>query len=513
MISSNTTDSNIFADKKWFIINIMLGDDELIKKVLLQAKVVQSSKAVADRPSVTHVTYDELQKRGSLRNKSKPTFKMGDVEMISADHKVISDSPVFVADLVKKEEETLYEKMLIKVNRLFGEFQHATFYEYECEYFRRIRKACKITPDDYSNAFEKKLKARLTQGGASGALFFFSHDEKFIAKSCSKAERDVILGNAKSYCEYLEQNVDTYITKILGIYRLKIYGVKMNFFVMTNIFQVSPTKEITFSEKYDIKGSWVARNVTPPKDGQKMICQHCQKTFYFRKARPHKSKSTTRIRDESIFQRTTSNASTTGITSNPLAPSTPSQESSSFDEDRDICAYTVKGFHEPIQVMKDNDLKYKLNLTPHIARALYKQLKKDADFLCDVLNVMDYSLLIGVQRADYYIQDSIAVNRSSSGSDSRNTYISDSGNNERSSGLEVYKFTAPKSYCMGIIDFCQKWNIEKRLERFYKLYFQQKDKEGLSAIEPKTYRNRFINHVAEILNVNDDSDDVEHVHV
>jgi hypothetical protein len=135
MISSNTTDSNIFADKKWFIINIMLGDDELIKKVLLQAKVVQSSnsKAIGDRPSVTHITYDELQKRGSLRHKSKSNFKAGDLEM--TDHKVISDSPVFVADYFKKEEETLYEKLVIKVNRLFGEFQHATFYEYECEYF------------------------------------------------------------------------------------------------------------------------------------------------------------------------------------------------------------------------------------------------------------------------------------------------------------------------------------------------------------------------------------------
>lgn len=286
---------------------------------------------------------------------------------------------------------------------------------------------------------------------------------------------------------------------------MKIYGVKMNFIVMNNIFQVA-LKGITFSEKYDIKGSWVARNASPPTDGQKMICMHCQKTFYFKKVVKARKAKTNRILDSDASPNSRSNSRATSQTS----------ESSNtlYDDDRDVCSYTVKGFHEPILVMKDNDLKHKLNLTPHVARLLFKQLKKDADFLCDVLNVMDYSLLIGVQRSDYYIQDSIAVSRTSSGSDSnksRNTYISDASSPTEHGGLEVYKFTAPRSYKMGLIDFCQKWTIEKRFERFYKVYFLNKDKDGVSAIEPNSYRIRFINHVAEILNVNDDGEDSDHV--
>ena len=525
MITSNTTDSNIFAEKKWFIINIMLGDDELIKKILNQAKIAQTTKAFGERPSVANISYDELQKRGSRFKKSRTSsnIKDGDVEMINSDHSSTSDSPVYIADLARNVDDSMYEKLRIKTRRLFGEFQHATFYEYEYEYFRRIRKACKISPEEYSQAFDKKLKARLTQGGASGALFFFSHCEKFIAKSCSKAEKDVILSNAKSYCEYLEKHGGTYITKILGIYRLKIYGVKMNFFVMNNIFQAPPNNGINFSEKYDIKGSWIARNVSPPKDGQKMICMHCQKNFYFKKNITIIKKNTNRIPEPDSFgSRTVSNASTNSNgAQNPLSVGMqdihPRRESNFIDdeEDRDICSYTVKGFHEPIQVMKDNDLKYKLNLTPNDARSLYKQLKKDADFLCDTLNVMDYSLLIGVQRAEYIVQDNIAVSRLSSTSEGRNTYISESAKTSFSGTghLEVYKFTAPKSYCMGIIDFCQKWNIEKRVEQFYKLYFQQKDPLGVSAQEPNTYRNRFINHIAEILNVNGDFEESDHIQV
>lgn len=37
-------------------------------------------------------------------------------------------------------------------------------------------------------------------------------------------------------------------------------------------------------EKYDIKGSWVARNAEPPSNGQRVTCTHCEQRFiYFKK--------------------------------------------------------------------------------------------------------------------------------------------------------------------------------------------------------------------------------------
>jgi len=489
---SNTEDSSIFADKKYFIINIMLGDEELIERILIQAKIAQSSKRPTERQSISCSARDiqqkedenlhNFKKKQQHRNSDKNTPK--DIEMVGPDQ-FQSPSPIYVANYELQELDSLYEKAKRKVRRLFGDFQHATFYEFQCDYFRRIRAACHIDSEAYTKAFEKKLKARLTQGGASGALFFFSNCESFIAKSCSRAEREVVISNAKEYCEYIEKNPNTRITKILGIYRLKIYGVKMNFFVMTNIF---PSNDIVYSEKYDIKGSWISRNASPPKSGQKMVCMHCQKTFFYKKnekpVRVVRSQNSTTISDEIKDEN---------------------------EETRDICTYTVAGYHEPMLVMKDNDLKYKLNLRSQDARILYRQLKKDAEFLFKKMSVMDYSLLIGVQREQFYIQDSIAVPASDSSMDRIST--NSTTRNSSLPTLEVYKFTAPKSYRMGIIDFCQQWTYEKQIERLYKVYIKRQDIDGISAQDPEKYFTRFYTHIAELLNVDPNDNTAEHIEV
>jgi hypothetical protein len=57
------------------------------------------------------------------------------------------------------------------------------------------------------------------------------------------------------------------------------------------------------------------------------------------------------------------------------------------------CPSTAHGRHEPNIVLKDNDLKQKLRIPSNLASLLIEQLDKDAKMLCDVLHVMDYSLL------------------------------------------------------------------------------------------------------------------------
>ena len=64
--------------------------------------------------------------------------------------------------------------------------------------------------------FHTTIKERVTQGGASGAFFFFSRDEIFIAKSCTKEELETIRSNAKSYADYLESKAGSrsFISKV-----------------------------------------------------------------------------------------------------------------------------------------------------------------------------------------------------------------------------------------------------------------------------------------------------------
>jgi hypothetical protein len=47
----------------------------------------------------------------------------------------------------------------------------------------------------------------------------------------------------------------------------------------------------------------------------------------------------------------------------------------------------------------------------------------------------------------------------------------------------------------------QEWNWDKKLERSLKVWFLRKDAAGLSAVEPRTYKLRFMERMRNILNL------------
>ena len=161
-------------------------------------------------------------------------------------------------------------------------------------------------------SFEATLKERVTQGGASGAFFFFSKNETLIAKSCSLEELTSLRTYAKKYADYMEENPESYIGKvgvalsriplfplpsflyslfpftyssyflfpqILGIYQLLYHGLTISFFVMNNLFY-NPLG-ISIHEKYDIKGSWVSRSAVYPSEGESATCANCEQKFIY----------------------------------------------------------------------------------------------------------------------------------------------------------------------------------------------------------------------------------------
>jgi len=55
-------------------------------------------------------------------------------------------------------------------------------------------------------------------------------------------------------------------------------------------------------------------------------------------------------------------------------------------------------------------------------------------------------------------------------------------------------------FVLGIIDILQCYNWEKKVERFLKVYFKRKDKDGLSSMDPDNYRARFCSRMKHIIN-------------
>ena len=178
-----------------------------------------------------------------------------------------------------------------------------------------------------------------------------------------------------------------------GAYKLRIYGIDLYFFVMNNLLLTLDNEPL--NEKYDLKGSWVARNAAPPQPGQSATCSFCnQKFVYHRKSKKSKKAKVQQNSIESASGRTTVSLT---------ASNSPLDKDKKAIEFEDICPMTVHGYHEPNVIMKDNDLKYKVRLPNSVGLTLYTQLRQDAHFLSS-MGIMDYSLLVGVHNHEYEVE-------------------------------------------------------------------------------------------------------------
>ena len=57
--------------------------------------------------------------------------------------------------------------------------------------------------------------------GRSGSFFFFSHDHKFIIKTLTKTELDLILAILSPLMTHFRKNPDSLLAKIFGIFTVK----------------------------------------------------------------------------------------------------------------------------------------------------------------------------------------------------------------------------------------------------------------------------------------------------
>jgi len=56
-----------------------------------------------------------------------------------------------------------------------------------------------------------------------------------------------------------------------------------------------------------------------------------------------------------------------------------------------------------------------------------------------------------------------------------------------------------KVFLIGLIDILQAWDFSKKSERFMKVFGKCLDGDGISAVDPETYCNRFLDSVDNLL--------------
>jgi 1-phosphatidylinositol-4-phosphate 5-kinase len=118
---------------------------------------------------------------------------------------------------------------------------------------------------------------------------------------------------------------------------------------------------------------------------------------------------------------------------------------------------------------------------------------------------MDYSILIGVRRERFRVMnradmngEDVVVRATEIDDDLRLTTVGggsvgvvDAFRREPDGAMKALMVDGPGFYYAGIIDILQEWNWKKRIERYFKVYLKRLDGNGLSAIQPTIYAQRF----------------------
>jgi hypothetical protein len=100
---------------------------------------------------------------------------------------------------------------------------------------------------------ESIQKAGAQQGGASGELFFFSHDKRLIFKTINQSETTLFKEMMWDYAMYMKNHPKTFIGRIFGLFTFSFKGqdTSITIILQENIFLFP--REIALRE-YDMKG-------------------------------------------------------------------------------------------------------------------------------------------------------------------------------------------------------------------------------------------------------------------
>jgi len=137
----------------------------------------------------------------------------------------------------------------------------------------------------------------------------------------------------------------------------------------------------------------------------------------------------------------------------------------------------------------DLDLKRKLNLEPDLRYTFLSQVEKDSKFLCG-LGIMDYSMLLGFHFCGIDLEANVSAHPHES-------EIQEVPSIQWNKGIP--SADGREIYYLGIIDILQLYTIRKKVEMFFKSCILNKDKNGISAVPPNEYSERFIRAIHNLI--------------
>jgi len=372
---------------------------------------------------------------------------------------------------------------------------------------------------------------RLNTNSKSGQIFFQSVNGEYIMKSMPKSEVDFFRKSfVEHYHEHMLSQPDSLLMRIMGCYQIQYKSgamamslasnneynsrrrqdVEKGVFVMVmkSILFCEMTPTVKMHQIYDLKGS-----------------THNRSASRYRLELDAATLAALKEIDTHSFEQEIDGVDNVDATVKRINYSysagfyTPRQwemgDKFKNDETAQRCiSVHYRGPHRETvykrsRVLKDLDFLQdgeRIIVGDKIKRKYCNQLRTDLDFLI-AMNVMDYSLLLGIHRLD--------MKRRHGGKQSASK-----PKRMKAGNLFTFEFggmcaerimmetghhdsDSPKSssrrkniYFSGIIDFLQKYNTKKMAESYYKRLKVTEGKNAISAVDSETYANRLYEFIA-----------------
>eukprot|EP00644_Phytophthora_capsici_P007781 jgi/Phyca11/536734/estExt2_fgenesh1_pg.C_PHYCAscaffold_610038 len=340
--------------------------------------------------------------------------------------------------------------------------------------------------------------------------------------SMAEEEARFLCEIAEKYAEYLTLNPSSLITKFYGCFKITMYDKRFYFIVMENLFDVME-EGVQIHHRFDIKGSWVNRSYKRPRRGAKVKCRHCSMMFkYGAKKSLIQCPNVVGLHEPNVVLKDNDLRTRMRIgTEEGVELYEQLRDDSLF-----LCDLGIMDYSLLLGVM---DIEFAVDQPSRPADNSILSERTAANTATNTgTGTGTNSATTNSLTNDSFISASSSGWSSSTGSSSSESMPKKLGMNVAPSVHSLFnqpedplnqsrypscggeprpkrsmrkskRVFGPGYYYVGIIDILQTWTLQKKLERFFKVDIQQKDGEGLSAIDPVRYQRRFEAKLREII--------------
>jgi len=198
---------------------------------------------------------------GAVSYKKIPASGLMEALQIGIGHSIGSIAPKVARDLLMKdfsEVEIVHFPALGTSTTPAHRCKDFIFKTYAPRAFKKFRKEFSIEADDFLVSLCTHRLKELSNPGASGSLFFLSHDDNFIIKTITRKEAIFLQKLLPGYYLNLTQNTKTTLPCFYGSFQYESMGKTIRICIMNNILP----SNIKYHEKYDLKGSMYKRQAS-----------------------------------------------------------------------------------------------------------------------------------------------------------------------------------------------------------------------------------------------------------